>query len=287
MIKRIVIFLFVLFIALPAHALDLTGAASLTKGQNRIALGGSVLFGTISPPPTFSHSTGNNKALMFEERISYSHGFGDAFLKDIYLEIETIIFQSRQETVSGVLVHSRDTGFAATLRAGGNFIHTQDVTFGMWLQTSVPIVMDKRKFVNPVLDFVGIGLNTGVKISKVLGFSQAVYFGSGLFSPNRRNPHVQSTTLALINFGKPWYDKDAIIKVGAVIETDLTTRIDANYAASPIADGRINNLVFITPFLVEFDLGKGWSIEAGHAIKWTGKSIRGSQFSKFSVAKKF
>jgi len=287
MLKKLLLLIFICSLSAPAYALQLAGATALAKGKNRIAVEGSVLFGITSPPSSFTESTGNNKPRMFEQKVSYARGFGDWGLKDVYLEVEALSFQSRQETFAGAVVHSQDTGFAMTLRGGGNFVHTQKVTFGMWLQTSIPIVMDKNKFVNPVLSYVGGGLNTVIKISNVVGFSQSVYLGSGLFSPNKRNPYVQSTTLGLFNFGHALFDHDVVFKLGGVIESDLTSRIDANYQASALGDGRIKNLVFITPFILEVDLGKDWSIEAGHAIKWKGKSVRGSQFSKFSLAKKF
>lgn len=89
------------------------------------------------------------------------------------------------------------------------------------------------------------------------------------------------------NIGKALFKHDFILKLGLVIESDLTTRTDAAYQASPLGNGRIKNLVFVTPFLFEVPLGKGWSIEGGHAIKWRGKSVRGSQFSRLSVSKRF
>jgi hypothetical protein len=147
--------------------------------------------------------------------------------------------------------------------------------------------MNKEKFVNPVVDYFGGGLNLAARFTPIIALSETVYIGSGLFGPARRNLHLQEATLGHFNIGKIFGEHDFTVKTGAVIEADLTSRTDAAYQASALGEGFIRNFLFITPFLIEFPLGETWRIEAGHALKWAGKSIRGSQFSTVSLSKTF
>lgn len=292
MIKRLVIIVLALLSAPSVSALDLSGATSLRDGQNQIKVGMGILFGIISPPSSFSHASGLNKAFMLSETVSYGRGFGDRGIKNLFLEFESLTFQSRKETVSGVTVHGGNNAWALTLRGGGNFIHTPRFLFGGWLQTSVPVVMDKDKFVNPVLNYGGLGLNLGFQPIRGLGISQSGFMGSGLFSPTKRNPNVRSATLGVFNFGEILWNREVSLSTGVVIEADLKERTDAAYQSSTLADGRIKNFVFITPLVFRISLGRvalgeTWRLEVAHAIKWIGKSARGSQFSHLGLSKTF
>jgi len=283
----VVMFLFVLGSFTEAHSLQLAGGTSLNEGQSRIMLGFGFLSGVVSPPSTFSHDPRLNRARMFEEHVTYSLGLGNSFLKDLYLEIQSTTFQSREETVSGVLVHPSDSGWAMTLRGGGNFIHEPKWTLGTWLQSSIPIFMDKDKFVNPVLNYVGGGVNAVFSFTPEIAVSESVFLGSGLFQPRNRNPNLQSSSLGIFNLGQLFFSANVIFKTGLVVETDLASRLDADYQASALSDGEIMNLVFISPFLLNVPIQDSWGIEGGYAVKWAGKSAQGSQFGTLGISKKF
>lgn len=285
--KKFLILIIALLLVSEIYALELAGGTSLEKGDDQVQFGGSVVFGILSPEPTFTHSLGLNKARMYSQRLKYAHGFGDVFLKDFYLEIESLTFQSHKEQVNGITVHGSDAGWALTLRSGGNFIHKRKFIFGPWFETTAPIIIDKEKFLNPVLNYVGAGLNAVYSFIPEIGLNQSIFVGSGLFAPNRRNLNLRSATLGIFNVGKPLFNWDMILHTGGVLETDLTTRTDSAYQVSALGDGRIKNFVFITPFLFDLSLGNKWTLSAGHAVKWLGKSVRGSQFSTLSVSKVF
>jgi hypothetical protein len=281
--------LIILFFSFPfsLQALDLSDGSLLNKNENKISFKAGMIFGLISPPNTFSHPAGLNSAQVFEQKLTFTHGLGTfSFLQDVYFEVETLTYQSREETVNGSVVHESDTGFALTLRAGGNFIHNRKFIFGPWLQLALPLFMDKDKFVNPVINYLGAGLKGVYSLTPELGVSQSVFVGSGLFEPVKRNPNFRSATLGIFNFGKLWFDHDVVISSGLVLETDLQSRQDAAYQ-SALGNGTINNLVFIIPVFLDVALGKDWNLNLGHAMKYRGKSVRGSQFSQIGLSKKF
>lgn len=283
----LIIALGILFTANSVHALELAGGTALEKGQNKITVGADLLHGIISPPNVFTHSSGNNNAFVLEERIKYARGFGNiGFLKDFYLEVDLSAFQSRQETVNGAQIYAGDNGYVFTLRSGANLIHTDKWTLGFWLQGSAPIAVNKEKFVKPNIHYGGGGVNAVVKLHDHIGMAQSVFIGSGL-SSSQKNPQIISSTLGLFNIGQWLFKHDVVFKFGAVVESDLTSRTDNRYQASALGNGRIQNLVFITPFLFDISLGKEWTLEVGHATKWVGRSVRGSQFTHLAISKKF
>jgi hypothetical protein len=274
-------------VSVPAHALVLHGGGALANGESSVSLGFGWITGIVSPRSSFKHDPGFNKARIFEENVSFSHGFGDVGLKDTFLQIETILYQSREETYLGTIIHPGDNGALIRGRVGGNFIHDPDFVLGVVLEGTAPIGYAKEKFVNPVVNYVGGGINAAFKFTEVIALTQSVFLGSGAFSPRTRNPQIQSTTLGIFNFGKSLFNRDLSFKTGLVIEADLTSRTDAAYLASAYGNGDIQNLVFVTPFLLNFPFCDTWDLEAGYANKWAGKSARGSGFLTAQLSKRF
>jgi hypothetical protein len=206
----------------------------------------------------------------------------------MYAEVKATIFQSRQETVSGVVVHPSNNGFAMTARTGGNFVSSKNFTFGGWITSGSPVLMERTKFVNPVIDYIGGGLNMATKISSFFGMTNSVYFGSGLFLPRNRNPHVDGTTFFTLNFNSLTGGRqDFVLRAGGVVEYDVTSRIDAAYQASTLGDGRIKHMAFLTPFLIDIPFGTTWRLDGGYAMQWFAKSVRGSQFATVNLSKLF
>lgn len=281
--------LFIAFILIQsnAYSLELAGFTSLEPGQSKIKLSAGYISSILSPNATFTHLKNSNSAKLYEENLIYSIGIGDHLLKEMYVEAEIKAFQSGKETLSGVTVHDGDSGAGVNLRVGGNFYHTSKYKMGGWIQGGAPIVIDENKFVNPVYDYVGGGLNLVYSFTKTVGISQTMYLGSGLFNPRKRNVHIQSATLPNFNVGQWFFGKDLIFSSGIVIEADLTSRTDAAYQASSLGDGRIKNTVFISPFLLNLPIGDHWSIEGGYATKWYGRSVRGSRFVTAGISTKF
>ena len=270
-----------------AYALELAGFTSLKPGQSKVKLGAGYISSILSPNATFTHLKNSNSAKLFEQNLIYSIGIGDVLLKEMYIEAEIKTFQSGKETLSGVTVHDNDRGVGANLRIGGNFYHTLKYKMGGWIQGGAPIVIDENKFVNPVFDYIGGGLNLVYAFTKTVGFSQTMYLGSGLFHPRKRNVHIQSATLPNFNVGQWFFGKDLVFSSGIVIESDLTSRVDSAYLASSLGDGRIKNTVFISPFLLSIPFADSWALEGGYATKWYGRSVRGSRFVTAAISTKF
>jgi hypothetical protein len=205
------------------------------------------------------------------------------------MEFENDIYQSRSESFNGALVHPRDIGWITTMRLGGNWIHKPRFTMGSWVQSSIPFAADQRKFVNPVVNYFGGGVSAVILFSRNFGLSQTGFLGSGVFSPRRRNPNVQSTTLGIFNFGQMVFSRDLTFRTGWIVEWDFLSRVDSAYQASALGNGEIKNLVNMTPFLVSLPIVDSWTIDASYVLKWgfAGKSIRGSRFGSLSISKTF
>ncbi|MDO8526641.1 MAG: hypothetical protein Q7T03_03015 [Deltaproteobacteria bacterium] len=283
MLKRFLFLAFLLFTT-PVLSLELTHVPLLEEGESRIMLGGSVLWGAVSPPDSYTRAAGVSDAKLYKETLNYARGLGEGSLKNIFLEVETAVFQSSQETVGGTLVYPANKGWLMQARSGGNFIVTPSLTMGGWLQTGTPIIMDKSKFVNPIVDYVGVGIYTTLSVIDLISINNTAYVGSGLFLPKRRNPSVQDTALLILNLGA---NKSFLLKGGISVDYDLTSRVDANYLASPLGDGTIKNFVIATPFLADVPLGGNWSVNGGYVMLWKGRSIRGTETAVFNLAKKF
>jgi hypothetical protein len=285
--KAFLLFVCLFFLLPTANALELAGFTSLHAGQSKIKLAAGYISNILSPNATFTHLTNSNSAKLYEESLIYSIGLGDHLLKEMYIETEVKAFQSGKETLNGVTVHDRDRGAGVTLRVGGNFYHTLKFKAGGWIQGGIPVFIDENKFVNPVYDYIGGGLNLIYSFTKTIGISQTMYLGSGLFNPRKRNEHIQTATLPNFNVGQWFFGKDLVFSSGIVIESDLTSRIDQAYQSSSLGDGRIKNTVFISPFLLNLPIGNHWAIEGGYATKWYGRSVRGSRFVTAAISTKF
>ncbi|MBI5298897.1 MAG: hypothetical protein HY877_01160 [Deltaproteobacteria bacterium] len=288
MFKKIVYVFLILFSSTNLLALDLPPNFVLQGGQSKLSVGGNILWGVLSPQAHFTTNPTLNRARLYEENIRYARGIGHGMLKDMYMEVEAKIFQARQETVSGTLVHAANKGSAMIAKSGGHFVHTNNFALGGWIQTGSPLIMNRSKFVNPVVDYVGGGLNTITKFTSVIGMTNSVYVGSGIFMPRKRNPHAQGTTFFSLNFNSLTKGRqDFILQAGGMVDYDLASRIDASYQASPLGDGRIKHMAFLTPFTIDIPLGTTWRLDGGYAKQWFGRSVRGSQFATFNLSKIF
>jgi len=269
------------------RALQLGGALTPEEGEKVLRLGFNGLIGIISPPIKFSHPDGFNDAKMFEEYIGFSYGFGDVLLRDIVASSQLTFYQSGKETLNSTQIHSSDSGMFLSLRLSGNFIHLSKFVFGVWLQGDIPFGMEKKKFVKPNINYVGGGLSASGELADQFFLSQTLFLGSGLFSPRTKNANIISNTFPSVNFGQLFFGRDFSFTTGLSVEADVTKRTDAAYAASALADGKIRNLVFVTPFVFNFPFAERFSTQGGLAVKWKGKSTRGSMFFNFEVAAKF
>lgn len=278
---------FCLLFSSQAKALELAATTKLKAGEHYVSIGGGYLYGVISPPDSFTEVRGTNEAKVYEENVRFTSGLGDEWLKDMYAEIESKTFQSSQETVNGTVVHTSNKGWVMNARSGGNFVHTQNFQFGVWIHGGTPVLMNKSKFVNPVVNYFGLGLNAVESLGPVFGLSQSAFIGSGMFAPRTRNPNVQGSFLVIINFGKMVGNNDFILKSGGIVESDLISRVDLSYQSSALGSGRIKNRVFATPFMLEWAFNDEWSVDGSYSMKWIGRSVRGSRFATFNIARKF
>lgn len=284
---KIGLVLLVLGLAQPALALQLSGDSRAGEGETVVRTGFNYLGSIISPPPTYTHVTGLNKAKLMEQYLSVTHGFGTILLEDLEVELRGTLFQNREELLNGTVVHPTDNGGFMSLRVAGNFIRTLRFSFGTWLQGDIPIGVNKEKFVKSNMNYVSLGLQAAYEVLDPLVLSQSVSLGSGLFSPNTKNPNLQSATLGAFNIGSLLFGHDFVLQTGVVVEADLTSRIDAAYAASALGNGEIKNLVLITPFLIKVPFAKRFGFSAGYAIKWVGKSVRGAKYYTAELSAKF
>ena len=267
--------------------MQVPGAQEPSKGEFVMRLGVSGLWGILSPPSRFKHIDQTNDARLFEEYAGVSWGLGEAGLSDLVLESKFTFFQSARESVGGATVHSSDQGSILALRLSGDFIHLPKFRLGTWIQSDIPFGMNKRKFVKPGVNYIGGGLSASGELRDNVYLSQAVFLGSGLFSPRTKNLNLISNTLPSFNWGRLFFDFDSTFTTGFSVEADLSSRTDASYASSAIADGKIQNLVFVTPFIVDIPVSDKMSLRAAYAAKWAGKSSRGSQFFNTELAYKF
>jgi len=266
---------------------ELIDTEILQGGKTRVSIGGGYLYGVISPPDSFNEVSGTNGAKMVEENVRYAQGLGHGFLKDMFVEMESKTFQSGQETVNGAVVHAANNGWILNARSGGNFVHTPRFLFGAWMEAGTPVLMNKAKFVNPAINYIGAGFKAMEELSTNFGLIQTAFVGSGLFLPRNENPNAQGSFFAVLNFGKMVGGTDFILKAGGLAQTDLASRIDPNYQASALGSGRIKNMLFSSAFLFEWDFNNEWSIDGGYAMKWLGRSVAGSRYAVFNLVKEF
>ncbi|MDZ4224668.1 MAG: hypothetical protein U1D33_02040, partial [bacterium] len=253
----------------------------------RVSIGGGYLYGVISPPDSFDEVSGTNEAKMYEENLRYTQGLGHGFLKDMFVEMESKTFQSGQETVNGAVVHPANNGWILNARSGGNFVHTPRFLFGTWIEAGSPVLLTKAKFVNPSVNYVGIGFKMMEELSRNFGLIQTAFVGSGLFLPRNQNPNVKGSFLVIMNIGKMAGGGHFTVNSGGLAQADLTARVDSAYQASALGSGRIKKMLVSTPFLLEWSFNREWSIDGGYVMKWVGRSVAGSRYAVFNLTREF
>ncbi len=261
-------------------------STSLNPSQNEWVLrsGFNGLIGVVSPNSSFKHPEGFSDAKLFEEYLGVSYGLGNLGLKDLVIETKGTLYHSGKETYNGSKIHNHNNGGYLSFRALGNFIHLPRFILGISLGGDIPIGMSKQKFVKPNVNYLGGGLSASGQLLDNFYLGQSVFLGSGLFSPRTKNLNFISNTFPSANLGQLLSNFDLTMTTGLSVEADLTKRTDQAYQQSSFADGKIQNLVFVTPFIFTMPIFKDLMTQGGIAVKWAGRSSRGSMFFNFELA---
>lgn len=219
------------------------------------------------------------------------------FLEDFYARLDTTYFVSPAEVNDlerGVVAPSRcpavvlderscrfypeDKGGLVTPTVGGNLIHTADLSFGLYLQGTIPIDVDLAKFSNPRVDYLAGGTQLGVHLTPWFSYEARTFVGSGAWrSGQTQNASVSLTNLFVFEARRwllPWA---AGIKIGPYFDGDLTERFDARYdftySRKDLTDyqgDRVRSLRFAVAILPYFRVTESSGVELGYVQKAFG-----------------
>ncbi len=178
--------------------------------------------------------------------------------------------------------HAADRGGFITPSIAWNLVHELKMSFGMFVQSSIPVGLNLDKFVQPRIDHIAGGVQTAVRLAEAVTFEARLYFGSGTFDKK------QNSTVAITNlFGLearewllPW---KVGVKFGTYFDGDLRERTDEIYDAAytagyPERRDRIRMMRFGTAIFPYLQVTEHAAIELGYVQKIFGYDTPATQF---------
>lgn len=232
--------------------------------------------------------------------LGVGYGFGDLGpVRDVYARIDGTYVSSPAEInergavtpdrcrgttldASRCRFHDADQGGFVTPSLAWNLVHEPKASFGMFVQSSIPVGLNLDKFVQPRIDHIAGGVQTAVRLAESVTFEARLYFGSGTFD------RKQNSTVAISNlFGleaKSWLLPWKIgVKFGTYFDGDLRERTDERYDAAytagyPERRDRIRMMRFGTAVFPYVQVTDHAAIELGYVQKIFGYDTPATQF---------
>jgi hypothetical protein len=188
--------------------------------------------------------------------------------------------------------HAADRGLILAPSFSFAAVHKPDYALGLFLRVNVPVGVDLGKFVSPKVDYLSLGTQIGVHLTRALDFETSIIVGSGTRPMSKdQNANVALAGLFHLHGDRwllPW---KAGVKLGPFVDGDLTERFDERYDlayspnrlaqpgdAGPVRQrDRIRSARFALALLPYFLITDHLAIELGYVQKFFGYDARATQ----------
>ena len=131
--------------------------------------------------------------------------------------------------MAGQTFYAADTGHAATLSFGFNFIHDLKFASGLYFSISPIINFNKENFSVSRVDLWSLGFGTSVELNDYFYIEDNLHYGVGI--PGKQNSYLAFTHLFALRLDKT-VDAPVSIKWGPYAELDTSERKDSRYDAA-------------------------------------------------------
>ena len=283
MIKTFVTISFLVF-GLQAHAL-VSSPSTVTSGEWAIESKSTSERGKVEPNEN-KDSFQSAKINIYQLSAAYGLS-GISFGNDHFLRLDYRYFTSGKEEVGGQVFYEEDTGNAATLTYGFNFVHEPVYSAGMYASVSPLASYNKDKFSSPRVDLWALGLRSGLEFNSNWFTENSIHYGSG--QPGRQNSYLAFTNVVGLKLSgaTEW---PVTLKFGPYAELDLQERADAKYDAAFSAPGRTDRIRSMKVGViggVDINLPSNWYLSGGYVQKLGGYDAPATNALFVSVGVKF
>jgi len=215
---------------------------------------------------------------IFELGAGYNFGALSVF-QDIKARLTSAQFTSAEETLSGTTIYSKNEGWIAGIELSSNLIHDVDKIFGIFVRTQHPINMNVAKFVNPKVDRIGLGVQSGFKFNESFGQETVVFFGSGLNQDGmKQNPSLSVSLLGAWILNQGFFADGAALKFGPFYDGDLSERSDLGYGTTGIRTFRIGAVLSAS-----YNISKHLGLDLAYIQKFSGSYFRATKDFIFTL----
>lgn len=267
-----------------AYAL-VTGVGTLKANENQISTELQIEGGLVEPN---ENKTSFQDAKINIHRLKYSRGLASysVFLNPS-INVEYGHFSSAEERVGGTLFYKKDTGYYANLGFSAEFIHTPDKQLGFYINVGPINKYNVKKFSNPRIDKLSLGLVTGSNLSGNFFQKNLIHYGSG--DGSYQNPYLAVDT----GFGfrlNEYVGRPFILTSSLFLEADLEDRFDPSYDAAFSAPGetdRVRSFKYGVLVGMSMDIVKSLSLSMDFLQKLGGYDARSTQIAKAGLNYKF
>lgn len=212
---------------------------------------------------------------------------GLSFGSDHFLRLDLKYLKSGKEEVAGQVFYDADTGNAATLSGGFNFVHEPTYKSGFYASVTPIANFNNEKFSVPRIDLWGVGFRTLVELGKTFFIEDSLHYGSGI--PGNQNSYLAFTHLFALRVNN-LVNVPMTIQWGPYAELDTSERRDTKYDAAFSSAGtqdRIRSMKVGVISSIEFSITKDTYGTATFVQKLGGYDAPATNALSFSLGMNF
>ena len=250
----------------------ISGSVTAPPGKTDVELKAEFQRGTLGPQ-NLPETQQTQKASITSYQINLGHNFGEVIgLSDFSLHASGLFFSSAEESLNQVIRYGEDSGTVIGLEAA-NFVHDADRAVGLFLRYAAPVEMNLAKFMNPKVDTVAVGIQSGFNITETFGHESLIYWGSGVFRDGTRHQNASIAISQLFSARFPDLIASGLtVKLGPFLEGDVTERDDLAYRTVGLRSFRVGATA-----LAALRFTSEWGVETGYIQKLSGAYFRATK----------
>lgn len=161
-------------------------------------------------------------------QIGLSRHFGDSWGASSFARLELKTFTSGEEAVDGRVFYPADSGYAATVGFGANFLEEERARAGFYVTLTPFKSLNEEKFSIPRIDLWSLSFNLSVQWGQRYSMSESLHYGSGL--SGQQNSYVSFKHLFGVRFDSLEWAR-LRFEAGPYVEMDTSERFDEKYDA--------------------------------------------------------
>jgi len=230
------------------------------------------------------------------------------WLKNLQVRIDGAYFNAPTEQVEradddlprGYRFFSADRGGYATATIAANLVQNESVSFGAFVQGTLPIDVDLHKFSSVRLHYGAGGAALGVRLTELsnfisLGLSSRFFIGSGAYADGYQHNAAAGVSNLLVVEAVRWVLPWRMgVSVGPYFESDLNESVNERYnsaygsvSADLVSGDRTRSLRFALAVLPYFRVTENAAVELGYVQQLSGYDATATQFWSGGVRAQF